>query len=172
MAIISTAGAAVLTSVASTVGTSDNLVRDMIARGLAEQLMDEIESARFPAATNVATSGVARSGFDDIDDYDGWSASPPVTKGGTALGTDGQDFSGYNFRLYQMRPDPRVLAAYRRSVIVERVESTGISSNPWSVVTTHTDYRRVTVTVSRTGANGATTELTEVTRILSYVPSS
>lgn len=170
MTILTTAGAAVLTSIGSTIAVSDHSARELVARGLAEQLMDEIEAARFPQATNEKPVGTARSGFDDIDDYHKWSSRPPVTKEGFALGTDGQPNGSRSYRLFHMQPDPLILDGYTREVLVEPVEPTENNSNPWTVVTTSSDYRRVTVTVSRTSGLG-TTELAVTTRIFSHVPT-
>lgn len=54
------------------------------ARHLAEQLMAEITNQAYADPNETAVFGVEvteiatpRSGYDDVDDYDGWSASPP-----------------------------------------------------------------------------------------------
>jgi len=59
---------------------------------LAQALMAEVCQAHYvdpDVAGNFGTEfgewGGTRSDFDDVDDYAGWSASPPQTKGGTDL---------------------------------------------------------------------------------------
>jgi MSHA pilin protein MshD len=59
---------------------------------LAQALMAEIVQAHYvdpDVSGNFGTEfgewGGTRTDFDDVDDYDGWSASPPEAKGGTAL---------------------------------------------------------------------------------------
>ncbi len=67
-----------------------------------------------------------RSAFDDLDDYNGWSASPPQEKDGTVMGW---------------------LAEWQRSVVVNCVQSGDLSAlSPDEV-----GARRITVTVSRDG---------------------
>ena len=65
-----------------------------IGRVLAEQLMAEILSKKYedpglpPGSFGIETGESAtgdRSLFDDVDDYDGWSASPPETASGGVI---------------------------------------------------------------------------------------
>ena len=62
------------------------------AHRLAEQLLAEVMQHRYedPDETPVfgtepSESGLSRSAFDDIDDFDGWDQSPPVDRSGTTL---------------------------------------------------------------------------------------
>lgn len=62
------------------------------ANALAQQLMTEILRARYqePEETvsfgrELSESGASRADFDDVDDYDNWSASPPQAKDGTPM---------------------------------------------------------------------------------------
>jgi Tfp pilus assembly protein PilV len=66
----------------------------LVGRGrtLAESLMAEIllQSYQEPGSTYVfgreaGESDTSRAAYDDVDDYRGWTESPPVTKDGTAL---------------------------------------------------------------------------------------
>ena len=106
----------------------------MVAQQLATDLLAEIamlpyedpdEDARF--GREPTESAINRSDFDDIDDYDGWTASPPQKKDG------------------QTEPD---CTGYTRSVIVE-------STNPNDFNNIEGDSldkpKRITITVSRTG---------------------
>ena len=68
---------------------------------LARQLLDEIQTLAYEDAdgspifgveTGEATSPATRAQFDDIDDYDAWTSSPPLDKAGNALA----EFSGWS----------------------------------------------------------------------------
>jgi prepilin-type N-terminal cleavage/methylation domain-containing protein len=70
----------------------------------------------------------SRAAFDDIDDYDGWSASPPQKKDGTVL----SDFAGY-----------------ARSVVVQSVSDTNFAN---VAADSQALPKRITITVSKPGA--------------------
>ncbi len=61
--------------------------------GLAQQLMAEILQQDYlvTPATPVFAGDTTRANFDEISDYDGWQASPPQYKDGTAV-PDTTDF--------------------------------------------------------------------------------
>jgi type II secretory pathway pseudopilin PulG len=167
--ITAIAGGALLASLGGAVRSSTESTRAAVARGIAEQLMEEIAATRFPAATNTTPSGSTRANFDDIDDYDGWSASPPVDRYGHILGTDGRQLSGALIeRPDDLQPDGNFVAGFSHTVSVERV--TPDTGTGWNVVSQHTDFRRVTVTVTYTDAQSHTQTLAELTRVFSYVP--
>ena len=167
--ITSVAGGALLVSIAGSVQSSTQLAQAAVARGLAEQLVDEIAAVRFPAAANSTPGGSARTNFDDIDDYHNWSARPPQDRQGREIGTEGYQSGGASStRLPEMRPDSQSLGGLTRSVIVERVQPD--SGSGWTVVSQHTNFRRVTVRVAYTNAQSQTVTLAAITRIFSYVP--
>ncbi len=100
---------------------------------LAEGLMDEILRQAYEEPDDTPTfgresseSGSNRADYDDVDDYDGWFASPPESKDGTSM-------SGYT--------------GWKRSVVVEWVNSTNLTG----VSGTDTGVKRITVTVTRDG---------------------
>jgi Tfp pilus assembly protein PilV len=73
----------------------------ILGTALARQLLDEIQTVPYEDAdgspdfgleTGEATSFPTRARFDDIDDYDAWSASPPLDRAGNALA----DYSGWS----------------------------------------------------------------------------
>ncbi|OYW18935.1 MAG: hypothetical protein B7Z55_09750 [Planctomycetales bacterium 12-60-4] len=72
-----------------------------------------------------------RTLYDDVDDYHGWSRSPPQSRNGTPM----SDLTGW-----------------QRSVAVEFVNP----SNPGSVALLDQGIKRVTVTVRRNGVTLAT----------------
>lgn len=166
--VTTVAGAALLTSIGAAVQSSTLGVRSAVARGLAEQMMDEISAKRFPSPLDPSPSGATRSTFDDIDDYDGWSASPPEDETGRPLGTEGtirgRDWS----RPHQLRPAPGFLERFTRRVEVERVEPDGASR--WRAASRDTEYRRVTVRVDFRNTDGTQATLSELIRVFSHAP--
>ena len=165
--IAAVAGAALLTSIGNAIGTSSELTRISVAQGLAEQLMDEMESVRFPTQ-NAPANNRPRRNFETLDDYDGWSCSPPVDRQGYPLGTEGNTFwFFYVPRRPMMQPNPDFMARFTRSVEVERVLPDATSG--WRVVTQHTNFRRCTVTVTYTDAQARTTPLAQISRVFSHV---
>jgi type II secretory pathway pseudopilin PulG len=101
---------------------------------LAQQLMSEILQQSYEEPVDPPVFGPevgeatgSRTSFDDVDDYDGWSASPPEQKDGTVIpGLDG----------------------WTRSVRVERVDPADLSQ----VVASDTRIKRITVRVARDDA--------------------
>lgn len=178
ISITTIAGAALLTSIGAAVHASSNATDQMVARGLAAQLMDEIAAARFPAMTTTQTVGsvlpigqTTRDQFTDIDDYDGWSASPPVDRSGRPLGYEATAIDGTQIsRPAAMRPDERFLKQFTREVVVERVMADSVSG--WQVTTTETGYRRVTVRVVFSNGSASPAVLSKMIRIFSYVPAA
>lgn len=105
--------------------------RYLQASMLADELMAEIATKDYqdpeaPGSFGPEPGEVTgnRSAFDDVDDYDGWSAEPPTTPDGGSLG----DFPGF-----------------RREVRVEQVSDT----DPTTIVAVGASgTKRVTVTVT------------------------
>ncbi len=101
---------------------------------LAQALMAEIlrhvyEPAAFPDSFGRLASepaGGPRNLWDDVDDYDNWSASPPQNEDGSVI------------------PN---LAGWRRSVDVDRVNP----ANLGQTVGSDQDVKRIVVTVKRDG---------------------
>jgi MSHA pilin protein MshD len=166
VALSTFAAGALLTALSSSVQVSTDCLHIAIANGLADQLMDEIASVKFPPG--ISNSGAGRSGFDDIDDYDGYSISPPQARSGLVIGTEGTSTSGsLMYRPQSLQPDPHMLNRYRQQVLVEKIAES--SGNQWVVVPQSTTYRRVTVAISYTDAQGKTTPLAIQTRVFSNV---
>jgi type II secretory pathway pseudopilin PulG len=169
IAITTVAGGALLVSIAGSVQSSTQVTQSAVARGLAEQLMEEIAATRFPASTNTTPSGSSRVNFNDIDDYHNWTVRPPQDRQGRQIGLEGYSSTGgASTRLPEMRPDSGFLSGLTHAVVVERVQPD--SGTGWTVVTSHTNYRRVTVRVAYTNPQSQTVTLASITRIFSYVP--
>ncbi len=113
-----------------------------VGLGYAEALMEEIVSKEFEdpdgAQGSFGTEEAGRSGYDDIDDYDGFSNSPPQRLDGTSL----DDYGGFT-----------------RSVVVENVLDTDPDpSSPEGDGSTA--LKRIRVTVSWTSGRGGEISLT------------
>jgi prepilin-type N-terminal cleavage/methylation domain-containing protein len=109
--------------------TQSRVAERAVGPMLAEDLMSEILSQGYkePDETTVfgresSESGGNRSDWDDVDDYDGWSKSPPQNKDGTVI------------------PD---LDGWKRSVTVQWVKSDSLTE-----VGVNTGIKRIDVTVT------------------------
>jgi type II secretory pathway pseudopilin PulG len=89
---------AALTAVAASLKARQGASRQVRAKKLAEELLAEALTQRYrePGATGLLGIDVGeilstgRSGFDDVDDYHGWTESPPRTPAGLPMpGLDG-----------------------------------------------------------------------------------
>jgi len=104
----------------------------LVAANLANELAEEIATKEFtsPLLDDVESMGPAvgetRPTYDDIDDFDGWSSTPPKL-------STGAEIVGLN--------------AWTRSVEVDHV----LVDDPGTVSGSYTGLKRVTVTVSSGG---------------------
>lgn len=180
LAVLSLAGAALLASVAGAVSSSNDSVYRSIGTGLAEQLIDEIAAAKFPSGTaTIASVMPFRSSFATIDDYSGWTESPPRTKVGEVLGVDNGATTADAYltlmagtstgRAAELQAAPGFVNRFTRAVLVERVQP---GPTGWTVETQHTLHRRVTVTVFYTASSQAARTVATVSRVFSSVAPS
>jgi prepilin-type N-terminal cleavage/methylation domain-containing protein len=109
------------------------------ARLLADGLMNNILALKYEEPTSSPAFGpeggestISKVGWDDVDDFNGWTESPPQDADGNVM-TD--------------------LAGWDRTVLVERLTAT---TNPWQTVGTETGVKRITVTVHHNGRVAAT----------------
>jgi len=142
-AVISTVIVAVMFVAAlNTVGASRLTQHraSLVSRGrlLAESLMSEILRQDYQEPDAVPVFGresgelaTTRAAYDDVDDYHGWSASPPVARDGAPLANT---------------------TGWKRTVQVEWVDP----ADPKQVETTESSVKRITVTVSYNGVPQAT----------------
>ena len=180
LAVLSLAGAALLTSVAGAVSSSNDSIYRSIGKGFAQQLIDEIAASKFPSGTSTTSIAMPfRSAFTTIDDYSGWSESPPRTKAGEVFGTDNGATTADAYasmmtgsstgRDAALQAAPGFVNRFTRSVLVERVQ---LGSSGWTVSTLNTPHRRVTVIVSYTGNNQPARTVAQVVRFFSSVAPS
>jgi prepilin-type N-terminal cleavage/methylation domain-containing protein len=90
--IVSLMAVAALNALGAATKSANSIGNRAVAAGMADELMSEIVmqsysdpdgSAVFGHESGESTS--VRSAFDDVDDYDGWSASPPQYRDGTVI---------------------------------------------------------------------------------------
>ncbi len=132
MLIIGGLAVAALNTLGSIALSRQSAIEQAQAYALANDLLSEIMNEPY-ATTDLVVGfigievgdslGGTRSAFDDVDDYDGWSSTPPETKDGTEL-------SAY--------------AGWTRQVSVEWVEA----DNGFKPSGSETGIKRITVTVS------------------------
>lgn len=161
--IMTITGSALLTAAMASIQSGALMSQTLVAEGIADQLADEVFLVGFPRGTNVLpTAGTARVLFNHIDDYGDYDRRPPVDRLNRVLGTE--DVTVNTPRNAALQPQPGYLDSYRQKVVVERLSPTSSSFN---VVTSDTDFRRVTVIVTYTDASGVEVPLAKRTRILS-----
>jgi len=130
VAALNTVGASQLTQhKASLVCRSQQLAESLMSEILRQSYKDPDGTPVFGRESN--ESATPRMSWDDVDDYDGLSESPPATKDGTAL----TNATGWN-----------------RTVKVEWVDA----GNPAQVQTVETGVKRVIVTVAYNSVPQAT----------------
>jgi len=175
IAITAMAGSVLLLGMTSSVDTAEDAQRRTIAQGLANQGLDEVLGARYmeygcspydttlqPGGSEKATG--TRELYDDIDDYNGWKASPPVDRWGVELGTD--DGQGGE-RHESLRAPSGSMDGWTRSYHVYYVDESDLATQLPSGQTS--DYRAVEVRVYYTDPNSGIREMARARRIVPYV---
>jgi MSHA pilin protein MshD len=130
IAAMNTVGASRLTQhKASLVSRGQQLAESLASEMLRQNYEDPDGTPAFGRESN--ESATPRTSWDDVDDYDGLSESPPATKDGTALTN---------------------ATGWKRTVKVEWVDP----ANPSQVQTVETGVKRIVVTVAYNGVPQAT----------------
>ncbi len=144
------AGSVLLLGVTSSLQNTDEALRQTIALGLAQQLMDAV---------------VGAGSIEEIDRYHGFSSRPPADRWGVELGTeDGHGGKRHsNFRVAS-----GLLSHYGREVHVYHVGPGDLTLRQSRGTTS--DYRLVEVCVTYHAPNNAATELVRMQRVVAYVP--
>jgi type II secretory pathway pseudopilin PulG len=90
--IVGLMAVAALNALGAATKSANSIGNRAVAAGLADELMSEImmQSYSDPDGSPIfghesGESTNVRSAFDDVDDYDGWNASPPQYRDGTAI---------------------------------------------------------------------------------------
>ena len=176
LSITSMAGAVLLLTTEGVLKTTNDSVAQTIAQGMALQLIDEVLGNRYCAvgATPYDSSlvpsawekaGQGRERYNDTDDFNKYSASPPVDPFGILLG-QGDDLGG--LRHAAMRSPGHDFSNWRQRVDVYYVDQ----DNPTVrlPVNQPTDFRAVEVTIERDEPNGSVRPLANIRRVFCYVP--
>jgi len=179
MSIVAFASSVLLLGVEATIESVQEQEEITIADGLARQMLDEIQGQSWvdpalrdhPYQTSLSASpdelqGPGRSLYDDTDDYNDYSASPPVRIDGKAL--TATDSSGDTLpAAFQPRSD--FLDNWRLTVEVAYLSESNHSvqvadNNP-------TSYRALICRVYRRNRDNAWREVVERKRVISYIPA-
>ncbi|UCD15789.1 MAG: hypothetical protein JSV34_01710 [Candidatus Omnitrophota bacterium] len=150
---------AVFASISAGIRGAVDLENIEIASTLSRDLMDEIIGKGFDDPDAGAVFGPEeaepRVNYDDADDYDGWSKSPP------------QNISGTYFDGTGTTPN---YSRFRRAVTVENVPEDNFNAGTPSADST-TDAKRIIVTVSWP-APGGTTQVELKSVVTEYHPEA
>lgn len=162
-----------LMGLSASIDTTTLSSEQTIAQGIAQQLLDEIAGQRYAGNEGGTTlgptaweqGGTARERFDDLDDYHGYSATPPCDAFGQPLGAD--DGVGGRRPTAMQLPD-RFLNRWRQQVSVQYVTE----ANPLvvSVGGVATGLKAVTVTISYDDPTVGWRELARARRVFAAVP--
>lgn len=116
-----------------------NLGERALGQLLASSLMSEIMNQSYKDPNELSVFGLelseisaARSVFDDVDDYAGWTASPPQNRDGTVI----PGLTGWRQTVQVYRADPADFA-------IQKITDSGV--------------KQVTVTITRNNVTVATT---------------
>ncbi|MCI0334340.1 MAG: type II secretion system GspH family protein [Planctomycetes bacterium] len=115
--IVGMMAVAALNSLGAATRSSESIGNRAVALGLADELMAEIMQAAYEDPAQSPTygreSGEAaspRSGFDDVDDYEGWNQSPPQYREGTTM--PDRALWRHRVRVYRVAPsNPTLVSA-------------------------------------------------------------
>ena len=154
-------------------------VERTIADGIAQQTLNEILTKRYVESgengdgtgsgtlgpTTWEAGGAGTERFNDVDDYNGLSASPIKGVYGEALGT-GNDQGSQRLNNFRLRSD--YFQNWRQRVLVYYVDP----DNPSTAANTGTAFRAIEVNVELIDAKGAVHSLAKRKRIVAYITPS
>jgi len=169
------AGSALLLGTTSSIYSTDDTLRQTIAYGMAQQLMDEAVGGRYmelggsPYQTTLGpdaseTSGGTRKLYEDSDDFNGFRSQPPTDFYGVALGTDNGQ-GGQRNAAFQCRAG--FFQNWRQEIDVYYVSDTNLAT-PLPAGQT-SDYRAVEVRILYNDPACGARELVKLRRIVAYV---
>lgn len=175
LAIIALSGSVLLLAAQSSLRTTDESVRRVIAEGLADQLLDEIVTKRYvesgegptdmPFGTESSETSAGRSLYDDTDDYHQLATMPAQGRYGEELGT-GNDAGAPRHPSFRIRDD--FFDNYRQRARVYYVDPANLNDPlPDGQVSF---YRVVEVAIDYVDAEGREQELAVRRRVYAYIP--
>jgi type II secretory pathway pseudopilin PulG len=179
LAILSIAGSAILLTTTSSLQTTTEAVHRTMAIGLARQLMDEIAGCRYADPLNPAEPyplllgpgaweqlGKGRERYNDIGDYNQYSARPPQDPRGIPLGLD--DGQG------GQRHSSVCITASRLSRWEQSVQVYYVDDNDPSVrlpLGQTSNHRAVEVAIYFHDSQRGRLEMSRMRRVFAYVPT-
>ena len=171
--IMALAGSILLLGTTASLETSKNCMYGAIARGMAQQLMDEIVGSRYcelgadpyQVTLGPGSDETARSMYDDSDDYNGLRTKPPKDYFSIALGKD-DGLGGQRNSLFQIPSG--LIDNWQQEVDVYYVSESNLSTK--LVAGQTSDYRVVEVRITSNNPGQGTKVLATLKRVLSYVP--
>ena len=171
VAIISLAGTSLLVALGSALRTGVEGVNQVLAEGIASQMMGEITRQRYMevgqswnhAPLGPESGETQRIQFDDVDDYNGLTVQPPADRWGQGIGLG--DGAG-GLRPVAFQHSPAKLADWRTRVVVEYVNETDFTL----ATATPTMFRRIRVFVEQV-RDGNWYELARLQRVIGYTES-
>jgi type II secretory pathway pseudopilin PulG len=175
--ITAVAGSALLLGISSSLKTTNDVLNQSLAAGVAQRLMDEIagklycgdptQPYQYPLGPDAYEAGsVCRERYNDIDDYNVFSSQPPKDCWGVAIGAD--DGQG-GTRDPHFQIGASLFANWQQNVSVYYVNPANLSQALPAGQTS--DYRAVEVTINFKDPVQGTRLLTTVRRVFTYVPS-
>lgn len=177
ISVTALAGSLILLAAETSMHSTTESVEQTIALGLARQLCDEIAGQRYCAPgtsptlnrlapTSWETGGSGRERFDDLADYNGYSAQPPKDVGGQPIG---QENDAGGLRHANFRVPAGYFARWR-----QRAETYYVSDQDFTVrlANGQTSYHRaIEAIIERVEDDGTVRPLAQIKRVFSYVPT-
>ncbi len=186
ISITALAAGVLLLGIGSSLRTTRDALQQTVARGMAEQLMDEVLGGRYASVdvngnptefgpSSFESSGMARERYDDVDDYDLLRIQPPQDLWGVELGKD--DGKGGQRNRNSWAPaglseggqeNISFFRNWRQEVDIYYVDESdltvGLSAGQVS------DYRVVEVRIVVDDPDTGTRELVKLRQVLAHVP--
>ena len=174
--IIAITGSALLLGISSSLKTTDDILDQALAAGMAQNMMGEMAGKLYcgdpsvPYQYPLGPSGyelgsICRERYDDIDDYNGVSNQPPKDYWGAALGAD--DGQGGN-RDPNFRIHSNYFANWQQTATVYYLNPTNLALALPAGQTS--DYRAAEVKVYFKDPQRGSRLLTTLRRVFTYVP--
>ena len=156
------AGSVLLVGINASVKVTDDGMREMIALGLAQQLMDEAVGKLWGGST----TSPPRTNFDQIDDFANFQSTPPVDAWGVALGKD--DGQG-GLRHVSFQATSGLLDRWQQQVLVYPVDASNPSVQLGTGVSS--ECHAVEVRIIYNDPQSGARELARLRRVIAHVAS-
>lgn len=171
--ILTVAGTALLLGIAGSLQTTDFATEQTVAAGMAQQLLDEITGMRYceagasPLAASLGPDAgeTSRAQFDDIDDYNGYAAQPPLDRFGRQLGSE--NGTGGD-RPAVARASSGAFSNWRQEVVVHYAAEADFNQRLGTGVTSN--YRTVHVRILVQDPVSGYREVCEMQRTFANIP--